>query len=133
MLKSTIIRVLAFAALFAYILPAVFSLTGFGSSFAFTGSIIAALGVGVAYMVAMFAVLAVIAVVSKPLGLTDEKKNKLAPLWSTIFGATTMALLLGAQFVPVLGLTVVGWLPAMISSIIAIGVMAITMPSKLAK
>jgi len=33
----------------------------------------------------------------------------------------------------VLGLTVVGWLPALISSVIAIGVMSMTMPSKLDK
>ncbi len=130
MLKSTIIRVLAFAALFAYIVPTAFSLTGFGASFAFSGSIFAALGVGVVYMAAMFGVLGIIGLASAPFKLTVEKRRSLAPLWGTIFYVATMLCLLGAHsLLPFLGLSVVGLLPAMIGAGIAFGVMHFTMPS----
>ena len=128
MLKSTIIRVLAFAALFAYIVPTAFSLTGFGASFAFTGNIFAALGIGAAYMVAMFAVLAIIGVASRPFKLSIAQRKQLAPLWSCIFVGATMLCLLSAHLLP-LGLSVVGWLPALIGSAIAVGVMYFTMPA----
>ncbi len=128
MLKSTIIRVFAFAALFAYIVPAGFSLTGFGSSFAFSGSIFAALGVGAAYMVAMFAVLALINLAAAPFKLSIAQRQQMAPLWGSIFTGSTMLCLLSAHLLP-LGLTVVGWLAALIGSAIAVGVMYFTMPS----
>lgn len=129
MLKSTIIRVLAFAALFAYVVPAGFALVGFGSSFAFTGGVITALAVGAAYMAAMFVVLAAIGIAASPFKLTDDKKNKLAPLWGTIFFVATMLCLLGAgKLAPWLGLTVTGLLPSMIGSALAIAVMSFTKP-----
>ena len=130
MLKSTIIRILAFAALFAYILPVAFSITGFGTSFAFTGSIFAALGVGVVYMAAMFAVLALWGLGLAPFKLTSERKMKLWPVTTASFLLATAASLLGAHLLPFLGLTVSGWLPALIGGAISIGVMHITMPPR---
>jgi hypothetical protein len=130
MLKSTIIRVIAFAALFAYVLPAAFGLCGAGSSFAFTGSIFAALAVGIVYMAAMFGVLALIGLGSKPFKLTEGDRRKLAPLWGTIFLVSTMLCLLGAgSLLPVLGLSVSGFFPALLGGALAIGVMSVTMPA----
>ncbi len=131
MLKSTIIRVLAFGALFAYVLPTAFGLLGDGAKFAFTGGPLAALGVGAAYMVAMFAVLTVIGLCTKPLNLSIEKRKSMAPLWGTVFFIATMLCLLFAHsLVPMLGLTVVGWLPSVVGSTVAIAVMWATMPAE---
>jgi hypothetical protein len=131
MIKSTIIRVIAYAALFAYVLPTAFSLCGAGSSFAFTGSVFAAVGVGVLYMAAMFAVLGLIALGSSPFKLTDDQRRKFGPLWGSIFLVATMLCLLGAgSLLPFLGLTVTGFLPALVGGAVAIAVMAMTMPSR---
>lgn len=128
MLKATIVRVLAFAALFAYVLPFGFNLAGFGSSFAFTGGIVTALGLGVAYMAAMFVVLGVFALVLNPLNLTVQQRKDMWPLSTAVFLAVTVACLMGADLVPLLALTVSGWLAALIGGAVAIGVMYATMP-----
>lgn len=142
MLKSTIVRVLAFAALFAYILPAAFGLAGFGSSFAFTGnflsgatgltavagSVLAALAVGAVYMACMFVVLFAWAVGTAPFKLTIAQRNDMWPWTTASFLLATMACLLGAaSFAPWLGLSVVGWLPALIAGCLSIALMHFTM------
>ncbi len=133
MLKSSIIRVFAFAALFAYVIPAAFNLTGFGSSFAFSGSIFAALGVGVAFVAATFVMLGLIGLGSAPFKLSVEKRVSLAPLWATLFVIATTFCLLGAgSLLPFLGLTVTGLLPALIGSGAALAVMHFTLPAKVA-
>jgi hypothetical protein len=130
MLKSTIIRIVAYAALFALVLPVAFSVAGFGSSFAFTGNILAALGVGVAYMVAMFAVAGAWSLFTAPFKLTTERRLKMWPITGASFLLATSACLLGAHLLPFLGLTVIGWLPALIGGTVGVVVMHFTMPPR---
>lgn len=133
MLKSSIIRVFAFAALLAYVIPTAFNLAGFGSSFAFTGSIFAALGLGVAFVAATFVMLGLIGLGSAPFKLSVEKRVSLAPLWATLFVIFSTLCLLGVgSLLPFLGLTVTGWLPALIGSGAALAVMHFTLPGKVA-
>ena len=133
MLKSSIIRVFAFAALFAYIIPTVFGVVGFGSNFAFTGSIFAAFGVGVAFVAATFVMLGLIGLGSAPFKLSIEKRVSLAPLWATLFVIFSTLCLLGVgSLLPSLGLTVTGLLPALIGSGAALAVMHLTLPAKVA-
>jgi hypothetical protein len=130
MLKSTIIRVIAFSALFAYIMPAAFSLTGFGSSFEFTGNVLSALAVGVLYMAAMFVVLAAWAVGMSPFKLSSDQRVKMWPITTASFAGATMLCLLGANLLPFLGLTVTGWFAALLTGGISTGVMYLTMPGE---
>lgn len=129
MLKSTIIRVLAFAALFGYFLPAAFALFGFGSSFSFTGGIVSALAIGAGFMVLMMALLVAWGLAMSPFKLTPEARIKMWP-WSTAsVVAATMIALLRAHNLDFFALTVTGWLPALIGAGTAVGVLYVTMPA----
>lgn len=128
-LKSSILRVIAFAALFAYILPAAFRLSGFGSGFAFTGSIFSALGLGLAFVAATFVMLLAINICASPFKLSTKQRIKLAPVWGSIFFVVTVVCLLEAHsLLPAFGLTVTGWVPAIIGSGAALAVMHLTLP-----
>lgn len=129
LLKSSLIRVFAFAAMFAYTLPAAFNLAGVGSSFAFTGSIFSALGLGLAFVAATFVMLLAINICASPLKLSTEQRIKLAPVWGSIFFMATVFCLLEADsLLPAFGLTVTGWIPAIIGSGAALAVMHLTLP-----
>lgn len=122
MLKSTILRIVAFSVLFAYALPFGFKVAGFESRFAFQGGVITAAALGVAYMLSMFAVALAWTLATALLGLRPTKK-----LWTltgaTILGATALFLLNSQSF----GLMVTGWLPALVGGAVSVAILHLTM------
>lgn len=131
MLKSTIMRFFAFTIVFTYLLPCAFSMVGCGDNFAFHGGLLTAILLGLSYIAVMLSAFILFGVVANPLNLSDETRKKIWPFTAAYFCIATVFFLLGARYVPFLGLTVSGWLPALIGCAVSLVVMVYTTPRSL--
>ena len=126
-LKTTALRIPVFALIFAFVLPAAFGFFG-SNAYAFHGSFLLALGTGAAYMVAMFATLFLFSVAIGPWQKQLRAWKHFDHLSAGVcFVASSAFVAVVSSVVPVLGIAITGFWPALLAGIVCLAGMSVTL------